>query len=87
MIIEFFGFENVVADAIEEDERKEALGHFVFEIGDKDAGSLIDSLRSPTGRISQKKNFFPVFERWNDFKSFGKRARSVSTENGSDPRE
>lgn len=81
--VQFFGFVDVVADAVEEDGVDEFLGDEGFA-GDEDAGGGVDSVGGPVFGLGDFEEGLPLGEGWEYFEGFGERAGFVAGEEEAD---
>lgn len=84
MYVEFFGFVDVVADAVEEDGVDEFLGNVGFG-GDEDARGGVDGVWRPFLWLGDFEEGLPLRECWEDFEGFGERPGFVAGEEETDP--
>lgn len=82
--VEFFGFVDVVADAVEEDRVDEFLGNVGFG-GDEDARGGVDGVWCPFLWLGDFEEGLPLRECWEDFERFGEGPGFVAGEEETDP--
>jgi hypothetical protein len=80
-----FTVHHVIPYLFEQDSLKEDLNLSRLQVGDKDFGTCVGSVRCPGGRLSESEKLSPVRKGRKDFEGTRKRSRLVSREKHTDP--